>query len=339
MIQAGAILTLGAGMAHAASFTTSVFATGGPIGATQPDSVSFGDGSLWVAFQNGADTTGASGSSTVVRYSVSGAVQHEWTIAGNVDGLKVDPTTGLVWALQNNDGNSALTIINPTTNATTAYTYGNSYTNVANRGFDDIVFANGKAYLSETNPASTTDPILLELNNYPTLSSPLQVTGLLDAGPITDPDSLKLTQSGDLAQTGEADQTIIFIHNPGPSQTVTYLPLVGVGTGLPDDTIYPTASQGLIFFADTGGNTVYKVYASGMSPDMTLIDVGNEFGILNTTSGVVTPIATGFSLVSPHGADFVTFQAAGVPEPASASSAAAGLLILAGMMVWRRRRG
>jgi hypothetical protein len=121
---------------------------------------------------------------------------------------------------------------------------------------------------------------------------------------------------------------------------VTYLPLVGVGSGLPDDTIYPTASQGLIFFADTGGDTVYKVYASGMAPDTTLIDVGNEFGILNTTTGVVTPIATGFSLVSPHGADFVTFQAAGVPEPASEYSAGAGLLLLGGA-AWaaRKRRG
>lgn len=115
---------------------------------------------------------------------------------------------------------------------------------------------------------------------------------------------------------------------------MTYLPLVGVGSGNPDDTIFPTATQGLFFFADTGSNTVYKVYASGMTPNMTLIDVGTEFGILNTTTGAVTPIFTG---VSPHGADFVTFQAAGVPEPASEYSAAAGLLILAGA-AWRRRR-
>lgn len=114
--------------AEAASFTKQVFATGAAIGATSPDSVEFGDGSLWISYQNGADTTGASGSSTVVRYSPSGVVQKTWNIAGNVDGLRVDPATGLVWALQNNDANSALTVINPVTNATTAYTYGTSYT-------------------------------------------------------------------------------------------------------------------------------------------------------------------------------------------------------------------
>jgi len=71
-----------------------------------------------------------------VRYSWDGAVQHEWTIAGNVDGLRPDPS-GPLWALQNNDG-STLTTFNPATNATTFYTYGNIYTNVANRGFDDV---------------------------------------------------------------------------------------------------------------------------------------------------------------------------------------------------------
>jgi hypothetical protein len=147
---------------HAASITPTVFATGTPISSTSPDSVDFGDGSLWIAYQNGADSAGASGSSTVVRYSLSGAVINTWTIAGNVDGLRIDPS-GLVWALQNNDGNSALTVINPVTNATTPYTYGSTYTNVANRGFDDVEFLNGMTYLSETNPTAGTDPIIDEL--------------------------------------------------------------------------------------------------------------------------------------------------------------------------------
>lgn len=50
------------------------FATGMALGATQPDSIYVGDGSVWVAYQNGSDSTGASGSSMVVRYSPSGAV-------------------------------------------------------------------------------------------------------------------------------------------------------------------------------------------------------------------------------------------------------------------------
>jgi hypothetical protein len=260
-----------------------------------------------------------------VRYSTGGAVLHEWTIAGNVDGLKVDPASGLVWALQNNDANSALTIIDPTTNATTSYSYGPSYNNPANRGFDDVVFANGVTYLSETNPTSPTDPVVLILITPP--ATPLLVAGIVNAGTITDPDSLKRAPNGDLVLTGEADQTIVFIHNAGAlNQSETLLPLQGVGTGFPDDVIFPTATQGVIFYADTGANIVYRVIATGLTSSSTFIDVGHVFGSLDTSTGVVTPIFTG---VSPHGADFVTFQAAGLPEPASALSVLGGLLVLA----------
>ncbi len=249
LVVTAALLIFDVTLARATMFTESVFATGGAIGATSPDSVLYGAGSLWIAYQNGAASDGSSGASTVVRYSFSGTVQHQWTIAGNVDGLRIDPT-GTVWAMQNNDGNSTLTTINPGTNATALYTYGSTYTNTANRGFDDAEFSKGMTFLSETNPASPTDPILLALTTP--LASPLQVKGLLNAGTITDPDSLILMPNGDLALTGEADQTIIFIHNPGTaSQTVSYLPLKGVGAGSPDDTIFPTASQGTFFYADT----------------------------------------------------------------------------------------
>ena len=164
------------------TYKTQIFATGLAAGGTSPDSVTYGDGSVWVAYQNGADTAGASGSSTVVRYSPDGAIENSWTIKGNVDGLKVDPNTGLVWALQNNDGNSALTVINPTSNATTSYTYGNSYTNSANRGFDDVVFTKGSVYLSETNPVSGTDPVILKLSTG--LNSPLQISPILNSVPV-----------------------------------------------------------------------------------------------------------------------------------------------------------
>jgi hypothetical protein len=301
-------VVLNAALAQANPFTQTVFATGAAIGATGPDSVTYGDGSLWVAYQNGAASDGSSGSSIVVRYSPFGAIQNQWTIAGNVDGLRIDPT-GLVWALQNNDGNSTLTTINPVTSATQLFMYGSTYTNVANRGFDDVAFSKGMTFFSETNPPSSTDPILLALTNS-LVSPPLQLTGLLNAGPITDPDSLILMPNGDLALTGEADQTIVFIHNPGTAgQSITFLPLLGVGSGLPDDTAYPTTPQGLFFYADTRANTVYEVSATGMAPGSAFIDVGNEFGSLDTSTGVVTPIFTG---VSPHGLAFVP-----TPEPSS----------------------
>ncbi|HLH02724.1 MAG TPA: PEP-CTERM sorting domain-containing protein [Bryobacteraceae bacterium] len=332
--------------ARAASFSFQQFATGTTVSGTSPDSVQFGDGSVWIAYQNGADSTGASGSSTVVRYSPTGTVINTWSIKGNVDGLRIDPT-GLVWALQNNDGNSALTTINPHTNATAAYTYGSSYTNVANRGFDDVVFTGGQVFLSETNPASATDPVVVKLTTG--LSSPLQIRGILNSTfsganlatgkvgstAITDSDSLILTPSGDLALTGEADQEIAFIHNPGTSsQTESFVALKGTDgktiSGEPDDTAYATATSGYFYIADTGANTVYKVWATGLTPGSVYVDVGNVFGSLDLSTGEVTPIWSG---VSPHGVQFV----ASVPEPASFAFLCTGLLVGAGLVARRRR--
>jgi hypothetical protein len=257
----------------------------------------------------------------------------------------------LVWALQDNDGNSALTVINPTTNATTSHYYGASYTNVANRGFDDAVFRNGQVFLSETNPAGSTDPVIVQLTTG--LSSPLQISSILTSNftglnlttgvpgspTITDSDSLILTPNGDLALTGEADQEIVFVHLPGAvNQSESLVPLTGPSgpiTGFPDDTIYPTDTQVVFFVADTGANTVYKIIATGLTPGSVFVDVGSEFGSLNTTTGVVTPIFTG---TSPHGADFATFAAAGIPEPSPVYLVFGGLLVWAAGAYRRRHR-
>ena len=59
-------------VASAAMFTQEVFATGAGVGATGPDSLAFGSGSLWAAYTKGADSGGASGSSLVVRYFLPG---------------------------------------------------------------------------------------------------------------------------------------------------------------------------------------------------------------------------------------------------------------------------
>lgn len=328
------------------TFSVQTFAAGTAVSSTEPDSIFYGDGSIWVSYTNGASSTGQGGSSTIVRYGWNGAVQHQWTIAGNVDGLRPDPT-GLVWALQNNDGNSTLTTINPATNATTFYTYGNTYTNVANRGFDDVEFPNGNTFLSETNPASNTDPIVVRLTTG--LHSPLQISGILTSqftglnlatntmmsDTITDSDSLILRPNGDLVLTGEADQQLVFIHNAGmTNQSESFLKLLNVSpTAFPDDSAFPTSSSGYFFLSDTGGNKVYKITATGLSTSDVFVDIGSEFGMVNLSTGVVTPILT--DMVSPHGLQFVSSSA--VPEPATLASMLGGLLCCGGALARRFR--
>lgn len=90
------------GAANVRSVT--VFAEGAAVNARAPDSIALTNDSIWVSYANGADSTGLSGSSTVVEYTFSGQIRRTFSIAGSVDGLKVDPQTGLVWAMQNQDG-------------------------------------------------------------------------------------------------------------------------------------------------------------------------------------------------------------------------------------------
>ena len=82
---------------------------------------------------------------------------HYWQTPGHNDGLKIDPETGKVWALQNEDGNPNLVVINPKTTAAIAYTFptpDNGGTGTPG-GYDDITFLNDKIYLTESNPDPT----------------------------------------------------------------------------------------------------------------------------------------------------------------------------------------
>jgi len=303
-----------------------VFATGSAVQGTQPDSVTYGNGSLWVEYGNGAPSTNYTGTGTIVQYSLTGSIQNTYSIPGSVDGLKYNPNTGLVWALQNQDANSQLTIINPATKTSSTFTYGSSYTPVSgSRGFDDVAFLGNNVYLSFTNPAAG-DAVLVQLNSA-TPSSPIGFTTVLTGNGVklTDPDSLKSTPTGGLVETGEGDKALTFINNPGqPSQTATSLTLValpGTTIGSPDDSIYPTASSGTFYLTDTTANIVYALSATGLSTSSLYVNVGNEFGSVDPNTGVVTPIITGVGL---HGLEFVPTPA---PEPGTVCLAVFGLAL------------
>jgi hypothetical protein len=147
------------------------FATGTAVNATGPDSITLSRNSVWVSYTNGADSTGLSGSSTIVQYKLNGEVRQTYSVAGSVDGLKVHPRTGQVWALRNQDGNSTLSLINPKTH-TVSGPIPYAVTS-ATQGYDDVVFPFDQVFLSYTNPVALTDPTIQLLQNG---SNPLAVT-------------------------------------------------------------------------------------------------------------------------------------------------------------------
>jgi hypothetical protein len=65
-----------------------------PAGSTAPDSITVGGGSIWVEYGNGASSTGASGTRTIVQYSMMGQIENTYTGNGLADGLKYDAATG-----------------------------------------------------------------------------------------------------------------------------------------------------------------------------------------------------------------------------------------------------
>lgn len=150
----------------APGYSVTTFATPPNLGIVHdsgPDSIAVDQSGkhVFVGYNNGTAKDGTDGkTSTIVEFSAGGTVLHYWQTPGHNDGLKIDPETGKVWALQNEDGNPNLVVINPKTTAAIAYTFAapdNGGTGTPG-GYDDIAFLHDKVYLTESNPdpSSTT---------------------------------------------------------------------------------------------------------------------------------------------------------------------------------------
>ncbi|HEY6268786.1 MAG TPA: hypothetical protein VIX11_10840 [Candidatus Acidoferrum sp.] len=309
-----------AGSASAQSIRSiSVFARGASVQATGPDSITIGGGFVWVSYANGADSTGLGGSSTIVQYDLKGNIEHQFSIAGSVDGLKRDPRTGRIWALQNQDGRSTLTLIGPRAETLRGpFQYAVQSTT---RGYDDVVFLNDKIYLSYTNPTGPDDQTIQLLDNG---TNPLVVTPILRMGATgtdlatgktnqptaqNDPDSLKLTPDGDLMLSSGDDGQLIFVERPGtPRQAVSFLTILDPAGnrvhGL-DDAVFATAEQGTFYLADTNNNQVLKIEADDLPRGSLYASVGslNVFAKVDQKTGRVIPLLT--SVKGPHGIVFV----------------------------------
>ena len=299
--------------------STRIFAVA-PAGSSAPDSLTLdNNGSVWVEYGNGANTTGAGGSSTIVQYDTLGRVENTFTIAGSADGLKFDPVTDDIFVLQNQDGNSTLSLIDPMTNQVSGPL--NYAVASPTRGFDDVAFVKGNVFESHTNPAAPGDGVVELLDNGHSPFGTLQTTPILRLGdtgtdmttgatnvplPVNDPDSLKALADGTLVLTSGQDSALTFIHNPAtPSQTESFVTLPAGTAGLDDAITTNGATSGTFFVADTATNLVSAVQVSGLNPNDVYASVASDKGIvqIDPNTGVVTPVATGFQ--SPHGMFFV----------------------------------
>lgn len=314
-------ILVGSGFLRAQTVESVVtFATGASVNATQPDPIALAsDGSIWISWQNGADSTGLSGSSTVVQYDKQGNVMKMYSITGCVDGLKEDPRTREMWVLQNQDGNSTRTIINLKSGITIANV---PYAVLsATEGYDDVVFLQGKVFQSYTNPAAPEDPVIsmIKQGTDPIVAVPILLRGAtgenLATGqtqqplPMNDPDSLKqLSGTSGLQLTSGDDGALIFVVNPGAmNQKVAFLnvldPLGNPTSGL-DDSLFVDANAGTFYLSDTGNNRVIAIRVAGITSGQLFASSGsqNALVVVDSHTGIST-ILLG-SLNAPHGFAF-----------------------------------
>jgi hypothetical protein len=290
----------------------------GVVQATGPDSIAVDRSGehVFVGYNNGTVKDGSvPGLSTIVEYSDSGKVLHYWQTSGHNDGLKIDPETGKVWALQNEDGNPNLVVINPKTTAVIDYTFpppDNGGTGTPG-GYDDITFLRGKVYLTESNPDPTStgsavvqvrlpsDPAVSNqviivrqvLANNTTATNP---SGQTESLFLSDPDSMTAV-GNNLVFTSQADNEVLTIHDPGPHQFVTVVHVLDAAANPVevDDTFFTRSSHGAILVVDTSG-TVYEITGPGVTKGLVLSsgDASHTLGTLNPKTGLFTPIITGF---------------------------------------------
>lgn len=305
-----------------APYQLSVFAAA-PAGLSAPDSIAVRNGHVFVGYGDGHAPDGSDGLNTqIVDFGPDGSVVHIYTVPGHSDGLKVDGFGQFLWALQNEDANANLVIINPDTQQQALYQFASPAPHGG--GYDDIVFQGCKVFISASNPANNPNngPAIVQaslspgfVNVTPVLSASASAIDIPTDATVTlnlqDPDSMTMDPLGDIVLDSQGDQELIIVSHPTePDQRVLRLPLSYMAAGVQtpvevDDTNFATSSQGYILFADKGLNTVYKLSKQAFAPGAayTAADGGPFVGTLDMTSGIITPVVTG--LQGPGGLVFV----------------------------------
>lgn len=313
-------------------FTLSVFPGTPPAGATKPDdlAVSANGKHLWVGYGNGVDTTGKGGPSTIVEYDIAtGAVLKNISIPGHVDGLKINPATGDVWATENEDGNPTLAVIDHESGAFNIYRFDPT---LITGGFDDLVFVRTHregsqhdsdrsldVYVVTSSQVDTTTPVIVRIAG-PLRTSNTRVESTLPGAPqsvlnivtnteettdmVGDPDSMTLDPAGELVLDNRSDDSLYIVRDPKAQHPVLRVPLTLGGNPVEvNDTIFTTSATngvsstaGTIFITDTGANAIYMLTKPYFPANevYTAANVVNDVALVDFNTGVVTPVATGF---------------------------------------------
>lgn len=303
-------------------YNVSVFAQSVTGQYTQPDSITANTTAIFIGYGNGGLPNGASAMpSTIVKYDFNGNVLKTIFVNGHNDGLKINPQTGDLWALQNEDANANLVIFDPASlTPKQKYFLG---TGQHGGGYDDIVFLNGNVYFSASNPQHNpnNEPAIVQFTSSgssftltPVLYGDASATDISTGQGVIlnlqDPDSMTFNPGGDIVLDSQGDGELVVVRNPGRGNQTVFRVLLAAGgeSTTVDDTVFPNVSSGILLVADRDGETVYEITAPFLAPGSaySASDSGGFVGALNFVTGELTPVVTG--MVSPHGMSFIPQQ-------------------------------
>jgi hypothetical protein len=326
-LLAGAGLALFATLAVAAApvatppYRVSVFALP-PAGTSQPDSIVRWRDSVIIGFQNHVAKDGTDHkSSTLVEFSLGGKVRRTFKVPGHNDGLRLVHESEL-WALQNEDANPNLVVINLHTGHQTLYAFPPT---PHGGGYDDMVVKDDQVFISASNPnlvagvnvfpalvraSLSGNMVILETVLHGNASAVDIATGDQVHLNMMDPDSMTIDPRGNILLDDQADSTLVFIRHPlTDDQTVGRLLVSSSATGpmhatiTLDDTAFAPSAHASLLVTDVAGGTgsngaIYRIDTGpfGFEPGVaySASDTLGLVGTLNLDSGVVTPIVNGF---------------------------------------------
>ena len=214
-------------------YSVSVFAKSLKGRYTRPDSIAVSGDHVYIGYGDGNDPGGVDGKSNqIVEYDKNGHVDYIYSVIGHNDGIKVDPYTHKIWAMQNEDRNPNLVIIDPATREQSIYNFATAPPQGG--GYDDITFRNGKVYFSASNPAMNpnTAPAIVEaklvgnlIEVTPAFEADATAVNVVDGTSVKlnllDPDSMTITPTNDILLDSQGDSELILLHNLGMSSQKT----------------------------------------------------------------------------------------------------------------------
>ncbi len=295
---------------------------------TQPDDITWLDGTVYAVWQNGIGPSGqpspsGATASDVVGYSASGHRVAAWKVKGHADGLTADAATHQLLVTVNEDGNSSLFVITPEAPAgdQVQHVHYNLDPLPHGGGTDAVSVYHGVILISASAPTAgdgpavyraslkgsvaVLQPVFFDSSTATIANRNSTSFGKRVALALTDPDSNEIVPAssprfgGDFVLDSQGDKEQIYVD--GADGSKPHLSVLELSQAV-DDTAWVTNPHGTLFvtdgvdseiFAVSGGFADGSVYTAVTPGDANKpLNRPNYLGTLDLRTGHIAPAVT-----------------------------------------------